>query len=116
MKNSTALFGKNAFNSPYSWAASVLLWERTIVGRPRCLMTMAHVIKHLGHRHRLTRSGDAEQRLVAVAAGEPRGQLRDRARLVSRRLVGGDEFESHEEKVNRAKARCGRPNRAGKCR
>src|SRR5216117_479753 len=44
MKNSTAFFGKNAFSSPYSCAASVLLCDRTIVGRPSWAITCAIVM------------------------------------------------------------------------
>src|SRR2546423_224458 len=44
MKYSTALCGKKLLSSPYSCAASVLLCERTSVGRPKFLMTFATVI------------------------------------------------------------------------
>src|SRR6266705_3382169 len=44
MKYSTALVGKKLFSSPYNWAASVLLCERTRVGRPKFLTTLAIVI------------------------------------------------------------------------
>src|SRR5207253_1344078 len=44
MKYSTALCGKKLFSSPYNCAASVLLCERTSVGLPKFLMTLATVI------------------------------------------------------------------------
>ena len=47
------------------------------------------------HRERLSRAGDAEQRLVAVAGGERFCQLRNRLRLVALGLVLGCEGKRH---------------------
>ena len=45
------------------------------------------------HRKGLARAGDAEQHLLALAAGEPLAQLVDRLRLVAGRLEFGRERE-----------------------
>src|SRR6185437_1629927 len=50
-------------------------------------------LDHPGHGVRLTGGSGAEQRLVAVAAADALGQLRDRARLVAGGLVGGGDGE-----------------------
>ncbi len=44
-------------------------------------------LDHLGHGEGLSRAGDAEQHLIALARGEAVDQVRDRRRLVSGRLV-----------------------------
>ena len=43
MKYSTAFSGKKDLNSPYNWAARVLLWLKIRVGRLTSLMTFAMV-------------------------------------------------------------------------
>ena len=48
----------------------------------------------LRHRERFSRSGDAEQDLMTVAALEPLDQLGNGARLVARQLEVGDEVEA----------------------
>ena len=48
----------------------------------------------LRHRERFSRSGDAEQDLMTVAAVETLDELGNRARLISRQLEVGDEVEA----------------------
>ena len=47
------------------------------------------LLHHPGHRRRLARARRAEQRLPAVARAERLRELRDRARLVAGRAIGG---------------------------
>jgi hypothetical protein len=51
------------------------------------------ISNHVRHRHRLSRPGDAEQRLEAIAARESGRELGDRARLVAGGLEWGTEVE-----------------------
>src|ERR1700743_2886453 len=50
-------------------------------------------LDHLGHGERLAGAGDAEQDLVLLALARGRDQLRDRLRLVSPRVMIGNDPE-----------------------
>ena len=52
-----------------------------------------HLLDRPRDRRRLARAGDAEQRLEPIAALDARGQLRDRRRLIARRLEVGHDPE-----------------------
>src|SRR5690606_26935404 len=52
-----------------------------------------HLLDHLGHGEGLSRPGDAEQHLVALALSEPVDKFGDRFRLVARRRILGDNLE-----------------------
>ena len=63
-----------------------------------------HVLDDVGDREGLARAGDAEQRLVRQARLEAVDELRDRLRLIARRLVVALQLE--------AECRCGRVGHA----
>ena len=54
---------------------------------------------HVGHRERLARTGDPEQRVVLAAAAQRVDELRDRLGLVAGRLVLRNQFEIHVAKL-----------------
>ena len=89
-KYSTRFFGKNSRNSAASWAARLLFGARISVGP-----------LHLGDQARdgegLAGPGDAQQRLVPVPRLDARGELRDRLRLVARRLEVRHQLEFRHE-------------------
>ena len=62
------------------------------------------LLDDVGDRERLARAGDAEQHLMLRAGQHALGQLRNRLRLISGGLVGGDEFEHQQPSYERAAA------------
>ena len=60
---------------------------------PRQAGLFVALLDDVGHRHRLPRSGDPEERLEPVAADQPPAQLADGLRLVAGRLEWGLEVE-----------------------
>ncbi len=54
-----------------------------------------HLLHHVGDAEGLAGAGDAEERLLPVAAPQARGQLGDGARLVALRLVVAAQLERH---------------------
>ena len=65
--------------------------ERLVVAQHQ--RRLLHELDHARHRHRFAASGNAQERLNAVAAQDAFGQRLRRSGLVARQRKGGDEFE-----------------------